>query len=97
MGLQNIYRVVLLGQTNEDPVPQNALWVDLYDFDDTYRYAKYTTFYIGNNSTQYTLHIGGHSGTANDALAYHNRQKFYTKDKDNRHSVAVRYKGAWWY
>ena len=56
---------------------------------------------MGNADSRYTLHISDYSGTAGDALKYHNGMKFTTKDRDNdvhtRVNCAVDHKGAWWY
>ena len=63
-------------------------------------YAKYSAFYIGGSTTDYTLHISGYSGTAGDSLFTHNLHKFSTKDKDNDISdsnCAVSLSGAWWF
>ena len=63
-------------------------------------YASYSTFYIGNSTTDYTLHVSGYNGTAGDSLTYHNLMKFTTKDDDNDLSninCAIGYGGAWWY
>ena len=76
------------------------LRVDLRDKNGTEVYAKYSHFYIGSSTTDYTLHVSGYNGTAGDSLAYHNLQKFSTKDDDNDKdsgNCAVRYSGAWWY
>ncbi|CAC5389864.1 Fibrinogen-like protein A,Ryncolin-4,Angiopoietin-related protein 7,Ficolin-3,Ficolin-1-B,Techylectin-5A,Ficolin-2,Ryncolin-1,Tenascin-R,Fibrinogen-like protein 1,Angiopoietin-1,Tenascin-X,Fibrinogen C domain-containing protein 1-A,Tenascin-N,Ryncolin-3,Tenascin,Fibroleukin,Fibrinogen C domain-containing protein 1,Ryncolin-2,Techylectin-5B,Angiopoietin-2,Microfibril-associated glycoprotein 4,Ficolin-1-A,Ficolin-1,Fibrinogen C domain-containing protein 1-B,Angiopoietin-4 [Mytilus coruscus] len=63
-------------------------------------YAKYSTFNIGDQSTNYILTVNGYSGTAGDTLKNHNTNAFSTKDEDNDrsgHSCAESYKGAWWY
>ena len=79
------------------------LRVDMKDKDGVYGYANYSSFYIGGSSTDYTLHISGYSGPSNvgDSLAYHNGQKFTTKDNDNdstsSYNCAVDRFGAWWY
>ncbi|XP_063425570.1 ryncolin-1-like [Mytilus trossulus] len=76
------------------------LRVDLEDFNGDKAYAKYSTFNIGDQSTNYILIVNGYSGTAGDALEYHNRQAFSTNDKDNdlaRRNCAEVYKGGWWY
>ncbi|XP_052106204.1 ficolin-2-like isoform X1 [Mytilus californianus] len=77
------------------------LRVDLGDFNGDKAYAKYSTFNIGDQSTNYTLTVNGYSGTAGDALNYHNKRAFSTKDKDNdgnnRKNCAEGSKGAWWY
>ncbi|CAG2198123.1 Angiopoietin-related protein 1,Veficolin-1,Ficolin-1-A,Angiopoietin-1,Fibrinogen C domain-containing protein 1,Ryncolin-1,Tenascin-N,Angiopoietin-related protein 7,Angiopoietin-related protein 6,Ficolin-3,Fibrinogen C domain-containing protein 1-B,Fibroleukin,Fibrinogen-like protein 1,Ficolin-1,Ficolin-1-B,Fibrinogen beta chain,Angiopoietin-4,Tenascin-R,Ryncolin-2,Techylectin-5B,Fibrinogen C domain-containing protein 1-A,Protein scabrous,Microfibril-associated glycoprotein 4,Fibrinogen-like protein A,Rynco len=76
------------------------LRVDLEDFNGDKAFAKYSTFYIGDKSTNYRLTVKGYSGTAGDSLKYHNNQAFSTKDEDNdsdSSDCADRYKGAWWY
>ncbi|VDI53004.1 Hypothetical predicted protein [Mytilus galloprovincialis] len=77
------------------------LRVDLESFSGDKAYAKYSTFNIGDQSTNYILIVNGYSGTAGDALEYHNKQAFSTKDKDNDsdsgRNCAEVYKGAWWY
>ena len=78
-----------------------TLRVDLGDAQGNRAYANYSTFSIGDSSTNYTLTIAGYSGTAGDSMTYHNRSKFSTKDNDNdNHSTyhcATHYPGAWWY
>ena len=72
------------------------------DKDGVYGYAKYSSFYIGGSSTDYTLHISGYSGPSNvgDSLAGgHNGQTFTNKDNDNdvySQNCAVVHIGAWW-
>ena len=64
------------------------------------RYAKYSSFYIGGSSTDYTLHISGFSGFGFGDGTNHNGQKFSTKDDDNdanSNNCAVVNTGAWWY
>ncbi|CAC5389870.1 Fibrinogen-like protein A,Ryncolin-4,Angiopoietin-related protein 7,Angiopoietin-related protein 1,Ficolin-3,Ficolin-1-B,Techylectin-5A,Ficolin-2,Ryncolin-1,Tenascin-R,Fibrinogen-like protein 1,Angiopoietin-1,Tenascin-X,Fibrinogen C domain-containing protein 1-A,Tenascin-N,Veficolin-1,Ryncolin-3,Tenascin,Fibrinogen C domain-containing protein 1,Ryncolin-2,Techylectin-5B,Angiopoietin-related protein 2,Angiopoietin-2,Microfibril-associated glycoprotein 4,Ficolin-1-A,Ficolin-1,Fibrinogen C domain-containing p len=73
------------------------LRVNLMDFNGDKAYAKYSTFYIGDQSTNYILTVNGYSGTAGDALKFHNTQAFWTKDKDNSGGCAEAYKGGWWY
>ena len=79
----------------------NSLRVEFGDFDGNAAYAKYSTFSVGDSTTEYTLTVGGHSGTARDSLIYpHNGRKFSTKDNDNDNDVLncpVAFHGAWWY
>ena len=93
LGLSKLHRLANVSR---------LLRVDMRDEADVYRYAKYSSFYIGGSSTDYTLHISGYSGSSGvgDALAFHNGYKFTTKDNDNDNSgsiCAVEYFGAWWY
>ena len=79
----------------------NTLRVDLGDFDGNTSYAQYTTFSVGDSTTEYTLTVGGYSGTAGESLAWHNNgMKFTTRDNDNdNHSgnCALIWHGAWWF
>ena len=65
-----------------------TLRVDLEDFENETRYAKYPTFNIGNSTTDYTITVGGYCGDAGDSMTssgygYVNGMKFSTKDRDN--------------
>ena len=77
------------------------LRVDVQDFEGNSAYAQYTTFSVGDSASKYILSVSGYSGTAGDSLAWHNGQKFSTRDQDNdAHSggsCAQAYKGGWWY
>ena len=79
----------------------NTLRVDLGDFDNNTAYAQYSTFSVGNSTTEYNLTVGGYSGTAGDSLAYHNRMQFSTRDIDNNNrswtNCAQFYNGGWWF
>jgi len=46
-------------------------------------YAKYSWFLVGNEKTNYILHLGGYSGDAGDAFSIHNGMMFSTVDRDN--------------
>ena len=73
---------------------------DLEDFENETRYAKYSTFNIGDSTTDYTITVGGYSGDAGDSLSVHNGRKFTTKDRDKDGWIghcAVTYSGAWRY
>ena len=92
-----------LGKINRLTKEQsNTLRVDLGDFDGNTAYAQYTTFSVGNSTTEYTLTVGGYSGTAGNSLGwYHNGMKFTTRDNDNDNSPSfncvLRYHGGWWF
>ena len=74
------------------------LQVDIRDFEGNSAYAKYTSFSVGDSSSKYILSVSGYNGTAGDYLAYHNRQKFSTRDQDNdAWGSNCAYEGAWWY
>ena len=99
LGLSKIHR---LTQDETD----YTLRVDLADFENETRYAKYSTFNIGNSTTNYTITVGGYSGDAGDAFTtigygYANGMKFTTQDRDNdlnpNYNCADVYQGAWWH
>ncbi|XP_050082372.1 angiopoietin-4-like [Anopheles aquasalis] len=77
--------------------------VQLKDFNETYKYARYDAFEIGSESEQYVLkEFGNYRGTADDAIYFYDKgMKFSTKDRDNdensdRHCAQER-EGAWWH
>ncbi|KAJ8311714.1 hypothetical protein KUTeg_011069 [Tegillarca granosa] len=77
------------------------LRVDMEDFKGVHKYASYSSFSVGSESSGYVLNVGGYKGTAGDRLKYHNGRKFTTKDKDNDNNKSgncvVIHKGAWWH
>ncbi|XP_078616034.1 microfibril-associated glycoprotein 4-like isoform X2 [Branchiostoma floridae x Branchiostoma japonicum] len=79
----------------------HELYVELKDWEANVAYAKYATFSTGNESTDYTLHIGGYSGDAGDSMAYSNGMKFSAIDVDNDEDssghCAEHLSGGWWY
>ncbi|XP_078573198.1 uncharacterized protein LOC144860039 [Branchiostoma floridae x Branchiostoma japonicum] len=93
LGLQNMYRITA----------QNTyeLYVELVDWSDNVRYAKYSSFRVGGGD-YYQLSLGTYSGNAGDSLTYHNGMKFSAEDHDqDTHSdnCAGKWYGAggWWY
>ena len=98
LGLSKIHRLTPIGN-------DHTLRVELQDFLNEKKYAKYSTFNVrdGTIRYQYTLNVGGYFGTAGDSLTFHNGMKFSTKDKDNdihtskTYNCAVQFQGAWWY
>ena len=104
LGLSKIHRLTQKGPNNR---------VDLGDFDGNTAYAQYSTFSVGDSTTEYTLTVGGYSGTAGDALITddavdnrnvchnHNGMKFSTRDNENdnyiSYNCAEHYRGAWWF
>ena len=93
LGLSKVHRLTSNGT--------NSLRVDLGDFENNTAYAQYSTFSIGDSTTEYTLNVGGYSGTAGDGLVdghNHNGMKFSTKDNDNDNwngaSCTIYYKEA---
>ena len=77
-----------------------TLRIDLEDFANGMRYAKYTTFRVLDSSRKYQLNVAGYSGDAGDSMAYHSGKNFTTKDQDNdiySGACAIQFKGGWWY
>ena len=60
LGLDKIYRLSKAGQ--------NALRVDLMDFNDAERYAKYGIFSIADESEKYRLNVANYSGKCRSLL-----------------------------
>ena len=79
----------------------SQLRVEIKTKNDGDKYAKYSTFTVTNEASNYTLFVGFYSGTATDKLTYHNGMAFSTKDRDNDetsgNNCAVNCNGAWWY
>ncbi|XP_061176990.1 ficolin-2-like [Saccostrea echinata] len=77
------------------------LRVELQRFNGDKAYAKYSTFYVGDEGSKYILTVSGYSGTAGDSMADNNGMKFSTKNQDNDQygsgACATSYHGAWWY
>ena len=94
LGLDKIHRL----STIKSVVGQ--LRVELSDFADVKRYAKFSSFSVGNSASKYVLNVVGYSGNAGDSLSEQNGRKFTTKDRDNDNysqNCAIVYTGAWWY
>ena len=97
LGLINIHRLTASAR--------QKLRVDLEDFENSTRYAHYSTFTVGSTSTDYRLLVSGYSGTAGDGgfgLSYHSGSRFTTIDCDYDASISgncalVYSSGPWWY
>uniref|UniRef100_A0A0A1WR62 Fibrinogen C domain-containing protein 1 n=1 Tax=Zeugodacus cucurbitae TaxID=28588 RepID=A0A0A1WR62_ZEUCU len=79
----------------------NELWVQMEDFENVTRYARYENFAIGDEHEAYALNmLGKFEGNAGDSLRTSQGQKFSTKDADHDmwdRNCAAEYTGAWWY
>uniref|UniRef100_A0AAG5DRR3 Fibrinogen C-terminal domain-containing protein n=1 Tax=Anopheles atroparvus TaxID=41427 RepID=A0AAG5DRR3_ANOAO len=77
------------------------LLVYLKDHDGTVKTALYDEFEVGNESTDYRLHLGTYvDGNANDSLRISAGMKFSTPDRDHDEhpgSCAAFYASGWWY
>eukprot|EP00063_Salmo_salar_P020693 XP_013995528.1 PREDICTED: tenascin-N-like isoform X4 [Salmo salar] len=92
LGLDNIYEL-----TNTPT--QYELRVDL-GVGSEKAYAVYDNFKIAPAKQKFKLTIGEYSGTAGDAMNYHQGRPFSTVDNDNDIALgncALTHRGAWWY
>ncbi|KAM4604869.1 tenascin-N isoform 2-T2 [Polymixia lowei] len=63
-------------------------------------YAVYDNFKIAPAKQKFKLTIGKYSGTAGDAMTYHQGRPWSTVDSDNDIALgncALTHRGAWWY
>lgn len=79
-----------------------SLRVELESWSDPHTkfYATYEHFNVGDEKSNYKLEVSGYSGTAGNALSYHDSMSFSTEDKDNdpsNHNCAKIFKGGWWF
>ena len=102
-GFGNLQKEFWLGNFNIHILTAQGryeLWIQLEDFENNSRYAKYTTFMVGDASSKYKLLVDGYHGNAGDSFGYSSGMSFSAKDQDNdvkNTNCAVEYKGAWWY
>lgn len=78
------------------------LLVQLEDFENVTKYAKYDDFEIGSETEYYKLtKLGAFAGDAGDSLRSHLGYNFTTKDSDNdanpQKNCAVSFTAGWWY
>ena len=75
----------------------HELRIELEDFDNDPRYAKYLLFSIGSVDDGFKLTIDGFRGNVTDSLKGHNGHQFSTKDKGPSAGCSNSYKGGFWY
>ncbi|XP_066915408.1 ryncolin-4-like [Clytia hemisphaerica] len=80
----------------------NELWIEMTNYEGITKYARFTSFSVGNEASKYQLSASGYSGDAGNSLAntIHNGRRFTTFDQDNdawSRNCAKQYLGAWWY
>ena len=76
----------------------HELRIELEDFDNDPRYAKYLLFSVGSVDDGFKLTIDGFRGNVTDSLTgTHNGQQFSTKDKGPSKGCSNLYKGGFWY
>ncbi|XP_063419062.1 fibrinogen-like protein A [Mytilus trossulus] len=107
-GFGNLYKEFWLGNRylhTLTSIGKTEMRVDMQNFKGERRFAKYTTFKVGDALSKYKLTIGGFTGNVPDAFASgnHNGQKFTTSDNDNDQKSGNcateqnRGGGGWWF
>ncbi|XP_042228963.1 fibrinogen C domain-containing protein 1-like [Homarus americanus] len=93
LGLEYIHQLTQSGDY--------VLRVDLQDWSNETRWAKYKHFALSNEDHNYTLTLGDYEGSAGNSLKYHQGAPFSTRDRDNdfnpRGHCARTFHGAWWF
>ncbi|KAI8490989.1 hypothetical protein Bbelb_314080 [Branchiostoma belcheri] len=102
LGLENMYRL-----TNQH---KYTLHVQLKDWENVPKYAKYSSFSVGSSSSNYRLSVSGYTGTAGDGFSdgsskpYLSGQAFSARgvDRDAWSSGScagdsISLSGGWWY
>ena len=73
------------------------LRIELQDWDNERRYARYASFRIEDACTEYKLRLGSFTaGDAGNSLTYSNGYRFATPDNDYN-GCAEQYSSGWWY
>ena len=78
------------------------LRIELQDWDNEWRYARYASFRVEDASTEYVLRLGSFTlGDAGDSMTYNNGSPFTTPDNDNdqtHHHCGTLYgRSGWWF
>ncbi|XP_030079126.1 ficolin-1-like [Drosophila hydei] len=91
MGLEKIHLL-----TQSQP---HELYIQLEDFNNETRNARYTHFLIGSEEESYKLiKLGNFSGNSGDAFTQHLNMKFSTKDRLNdKGNCVAKYESGWWF
>lgn len=70
----------------------------LLDFNNNFRWYRYSLFSIADEEQNYTMNLLGlKGGTAGDSLKDSKGQKFSTYDRDNEGKCAQKMRAGWWY
>ncbi|ALC40387.1 maker627 [Drosophila busckii] len=79
----------------------HELYIQIMDFRNEKRFARFSNFAIGNEAQSYELlNVGEYTGNAGDALSHHKNMKFSTPERDNDkapYNCASRYASGWWF
>jgi hypothetical protein len=100
IGLQKI-RDILAAESSR--TFQLYIGMESFHPTDTYRFAFYDSFSLGDEREKYKLRVGSVSqdSSAGDSLRYHNEREFSTPDQDNdsapRVNCAQRFNAGWWF
>ena len=98
--------ILIWALTNVSNNTRYELAVDMEDWSDNRRFARYRSFRLGSERDAFRLyHQNLYYGNAGDSLYSHNGMPFSTFDVDNDNrdgdftesSCARLYKGGWWY
>ena len=73
-----------------------TLRIDLKDYEEERKWAKYEYFYVEDSTNNFKIHVGRYNGTAGDGLNkdMHDGRTFSTHDRDNdvqSHNCAKKY------
>ena len=99
IGLQKIRDIL----TAESSPFQLYIGMGSFHPTDTYRFAFYDSFNLGDERENYKLQVGSVSrdSSAGDSLFYHNGKQFSTPDQDNdsapKTHCAQRFNAGWWF
>ena len=97
LGNKNIFTLTLQGLY----LRGNELWIDILNAKKIKKYVRYANFHTTDDVTKYNLLVNGYTGTLNDEVKHHNRQKFSTFDSDNdahftTNCASIIFR-AWWF
>ncbi|RUS74171.1 hypothetical protein EGW08_018060, partial [Elysia chlorotica] len=99
-GFGNLHNDFWLGNDNIHTITSTGkfeLRVDI-ECNGEFRFASYSKVFLKGEEDKYTLHLGAYSGTAGDALTYHENLPFATyENSDHDDECGVFNKGGWWY
>ncbi|TMW40586.1 hypothetical protein DOY81_014334 [Sarcophaga bullata] len=78
------------------------LLIQLQDFENVTKYAKYGDFQVGSETENFKLiKVGPYTGDVGDSFSQHVGYSFTTKDRDNDGNpdgnCAIDFTAGWWY
>lgn len=104
-GFGNLHRDFWMGNELLYELSKNQpllLRIELYDFENNFAWAEYSTFSVSNEDSKYVLTVSGYTGNASDSLSSHNGSAFSTYDSTNDEApeccpCSLSYGGGWWF